>query len=89
MTLEGEAGLTGAKGAIGIGLAEGSEGRPLLLALKGAVLRSWTGSRLTAPKSVFAGPELDVVQGWGGTIGLLKRLDGPGWRFSAGVVRAF
>ncbi len=89
LALEGEAGLAGAKAAIGIGIADRTRSKAELLTLKASVLRSWAGSRLTPASSVFAGPELEVVAGWGGTIGLLKRVDGPGWRFSAGLVRAF
>jgi hypothetical protein len=89
IVLEGEAGLGGAKAAIGIGVADRTGRRPELLTLKAAVLRSWAESYLTPPNSTFVGPELEIASGWGGTIGLLKRVDAPGWRFSAGLVRAF
>ena len=79
----------GAEVSVRIGIGDRSAGRPEFLTLTAAVLRSWAGSRLTPASSVFAGPELEVVAGWGGTIGVLKRVDGPGWRFSAGLVRAF
>jgi hypothetical protein len=89
IALEGEAGLAGAKAAIGVGIAERTERKGALLVLKAAVLRSWANSRLTPPSSVFFEPELELADGWGGTIGLLKRVDGPGWRLSAGIIRAF
>jgi hypothetical protein len=87
--LEGEAGMGGAKAAIGIGFAERGKEGMAYLALKAAVLRSWGRSPVMPSNSVFVGGELEFASPWGGTIGLLKRVDGPGWRLSAGVVRAF
>src|SRR5262245_7426510 len=74
IVLEGEAGLAGAKAAIGIGLAERTERSADLLTLKASFLRSWAGSGLTPANSVFVGPELEVVSRWGATIGFLKRV---------------
>jgi hypothetical protein len=71
-----------------LGIADRS-GTPGLLTLKAAVLRSWGNGHRTPPGSTFVGPEVEFADGWGATASALKRVDGPGWRFSAGLVRAF
>jgi hypothetical protein len=86
--LEGEVGLGGAKAAVGMGIADRTGGAGLLT-LKAAVFRSWTESYVTPANSVFVGPELEFASSWGLTLGVFKRVDASGWRFSAGLVRAF
>jgi len=85
---EVEAGLGGGKAALGVGVGDRNEG-PLLFALKVAAFRSWKQGILNPADAVYVGPECDVAAPFGLTLGIFRRVDAPGWRFSVGIVRAF
>jgi hypothetical protein len=89
LVLDFEGGLTGLKGAVGVGLGDRGENGKDLLALKAAVLRTWERPLVGPGQTTYAGPELDVVATRGVSLAALKRVDGPGWRLSLSLVQAF
>jgi hypothetical protein len=94
LLLEAEAGLSGAKFAVGAGFAERSKDKGVI-GLKAAMLTTWKTSRSMPvpvrpkPGALYAGPELDIAGRWGVTLGAYKGIDVPGWLGSVGVVWTF
>jgi hypothetical protein len=89
LVIDSAVGLAGARLAVGPGYGGRDGGEPGTLALKGSVLYNWSSTRLQPQRATFAGAELEVVFKYGMAIGLLKRVDGPGWKATATLVRAF